>query len=63
MTQRSGKEHTAIPQPRPCSHHVALLRRGAQTQHQEGQVGRQLLEQPRVPALLLYSTQGCDSGA
>ena len=63
MTQRSGKEHTAIPQPWPCSHHVALLQKRAQRQQQEGQVGRQLLEQPCVPALPLYSTQGYASGA
>lgn len=63
MTQRSGKEHTAIPQPWPCSRHVASVQRRAQTQHQEGQVGYQLLEQPHVPALPLYPTQGYSSGA
>lgn len=31
VTQRSGTEHTVIPQPWPCSHHVVLLWVRAQT--------------------------------
>lgn len=58
MTQRSNKEHTAIPQPQPSSHRTAMAAMEERTNTAPGGlVGCWLLEQPDVPALPLYSNQ------
>lgn len=62
MTQRSGTEHTVIPQPWPCSHHVVLLWMRAPTAPKRASVASTARADPCPCSATFFHPRVCQWG-